>query len=165
MYTRIVVPLDGSELAEVALDPAEELAILMRAPMYFVRVLDLSGIIRDDGFPIYDPYFDASTFQRALLDEQDDTSRYLDQIEARLRAKGLTTSSEVLRGSPAEVIIAVTKPGDLIVMSTHGRGGLARWFLGSVAESVVRHATVPVLIVRAASAAQKSAAASTGETP
>jgi nucleotide-binding universal stress UspA family protein len=164
MFTRIVVPLDGSELAESALAPAEELASLSHVPLYLVRVLNLGRLIRVESSPMHEPYFDASTFQRALLDEQDDISRYLAQIEARVRTKGLTVSSEVLRGSPAEVIVAVTKPGDLLVMSTHGRGGLARWFLGSVAESVVRRASVPVMMVRATAAAGEQTAPPAAET-
>ena len=149
MFTRIVVPLDGSDLAEAALAPAEELAGLCRVPIHLVRVLDSSDLLRASGFPVYDPYIDATAFQEAIQAEQDDATRYLAKIESQARAKNLTVSVETLRGRPAGEIVAATKPGDLVVMSTHGRGGLTRWFLGSVAESVVRHASVPVMIVRA----------------
>lgn len=163
MFTRIVVPLDGSELAEVALAPAEELAALYRAPIHLVRVLDVSGVVRAGGFPVYNAYIDATAFQEALLAEQDDSARYLSRIEERERGKGLAVSSEALNGSPAESIVATTKSGDLIVMSTHGRGGLTRWFLGSVAESVLRHAAVPVMIVRAAAVAKERSGPPSGD--
>jgi nucleotide-binding universal stress UspA family protein len=57
-------------------------------------------------------------------------------------------TTALLNGNPSSEIVAATQPSDLIVMCTHGRGGLARWFLGSVAEDIVRRATVPVMLVR-----------------
>ncbi len=64
-------------------------------------------------------------------------------------------------GNPTREIIAATKPGDFVIMSTHGRGGLSRWFLGSVAEDVVRGSPVPIMLIRATEAAAEHAEAAT----
>jgi hypothetical protein len=66
-----------------------------------------------------------------------------------LNERGVTTTTEVRTGIPAEVILAeASEPSDLVAMSTHGRSGVDRWFLGSVADAVVRHGDIPVLVVR-----------------
>ncbi len=67
----------------------------------------------------------------------------------QLRHNDVETTTEVRHGLPAQAIVAATKPGDLIVMTSHGRTGLLRWLLGSVAEAVVRQSVVPILLVRA----------------
>ena len=66
----------------------------------------------------------------------------------RLRQKGLSARFKVREGDPAEALLKHARPSDLIVMTTHGLGGLKRWLLGSVAEKVVHQAKVPVLITR-----------------
>ncbi|MER3630791.1 MAG: hypothetical protein C4325_00330, partial [Blastocatellia bacterium] len=71
------------------------------------------------------------------------------------------TVSTAVRGGPiVEELLATLQPGDLVVMTTHGRTGLARWFLGSVAEAVLRRATAPVLIIRSSVASQTHPASS-----
>jgi nucleotide-binding universal stress UspA family protein len=72
-----------------------------------------------------------------------------------IRARGIEVTAEVRDGSPAAEILAFTVPGDLVVMTTHGRGGIRRWLLGSVAEKIVRTASVPVLLIRAAEQADR----------
>ncbi len=146
MFHRIVVPLDGSELAERALDRATELARLTNAPIHLVRVIDL-GRIDGRGSLVWglSPW----ALQRALDEEQQVSLDYLERTSKRLKDQGVETFAEVRHGSTPDEIVAATEPGDVIVMSTHGRGGLARWFLGSVAESVVRHALGPVMLIRA----------------
>jgi nucleotide-binding universal stress UspA family protein len=83
-----------------------------------------------------------------LSDEELAARTYLDRMVARVAARGLVASGEVRHGVAAREIVTLARAGDLIVMATHGRGGMARWFLGSVAEEVVRHAPVPLLLVR-----------------
>ena len=83
---------------------------------------------------------------------QDEAQARLAGPAARLEHAGVTTTTEVRRGVSAFTIVALAQPGALIVMTGHGRTGLGRWFLGSVAEAVVRQATAPVLLVRAAPA-------------
>ena len=80
--------------------------------------------------------------------------RYLDAVAERLRAKGLRVELDVAHGEPAEQLLRRSEAGgaDLIVMSSHGRSGLQRMWLGSVAMKVVEASSVPVLVVRAVEA-------------
>jgi nucleotide-binding universal stress UspA family protein len=149
MFARIVVPLDGSALAEQALPQAIELAQATKTPMHLVRVLDFSYLAKLAGYPIHGAYVEMTAFQQALQEEHDSAEAYLAAKQDELASQGLTVTTAMFNGSPAPEIVAATEPGDAIVMSTHGRGGLARWFLGSVAEGIVRRATVPVMLIRA----------------
>ncbi len=146
MYTRILVPLDGSKLAESALPEAEKLARLTGAALVLVRVIDFSALARFGDFGLLYEYQAMAT---ALEEERVLAVAYLGGHEARLRDKGLTASSKLVDGIAAKAIVRVAEPGDVIVMATHGRTGMRRWFIGSVAEEVLRHSTVPVLLVRA----------------
>lgn len=147
MYRRIVVPLDGSELAERALPEAEGLARLTGAPLHVVRVIDVAGLHRLAGFA---PAIEAAALARVLEDERTATREYLERIERDLAERGSAVTTEARHGTAAQAIIDTTRTGDLVVMTSHGRGGMKRWFLGSVAEEVGRRAPVPVLLVRAA---------------
>jgi nucleotide-binding universal stress UspA family protein len=148
MYTRIVVPLDGSDIAEQALESATEMARLTGAPMHLVRILDLhaSDYTYAYGYMVEAP--DAGYFQA----EQEVATQYLAETARLLENQGLTVTHELRHGSAATGIVEALEAGDLLVMASHGRSGMSRWFLGSVAESVIRNATVPVLLVRAAPA-------------
>ena len=146
MYRRIVVPLDGSELAEKALPEAEQMARLTEAPLRLVRVIDLVQL------PWYGNFAAAMDYvavQAAITDEENAAATYLREVAARLTGDGITVETEARRGPVPREIVAAAQPGDLIVMASHGRSGVTRWLLGSVAEEVLRHATVPVLLVRA----------------
>jgi nucleotide-binding universal stress UspA family protein len=144
-YRRIVVPLDGSELAERALPHAEAVAHLTHAPLHLVRVIDPTHLAPLAGVALRR---DATALQLLLEDERIAAREYLERIERDLLARQQKVSVEYRHGPAARELLAVTQPGDLVIMSTHGLGGLARWFLGSVAEEVVRRATVPVWLVR-----------------
>jgi nucleotide-binding universal stress UspA family protein len=147
VYTRILVPLDGSKFAERALAAAEDLARLMRAPLHLVRVVDPTQLeLAGDG--IYAEVFAEGASSPLLTDEGAAAQACLERMTAREIEAGLGASGEVRHGMAAHEIVAMAQPGDLIVMSTHGRGGMARWFLGSVAEAVVRRSPGPVLLVR-----------------
>ena len=86
-----------------------------------------------------------------LEQAQTDAHAYLEGIGQRLAERGLTIRTDVRLEAAAEAILdlAVEQQADLIVMSTHGRGGLGRWVYGSVADRVLRGAAIPVLLVRA----------------
>jgi nucleotide-binding universal stress UspA family protein len=146
MYRRIVVPLDGSSLAEESLPQAEELARLTGAPIHLIWVVDCTRLER------YGPYalaLEYSATEPMLAEEIAIARTYLQGVEECLVATGLTVDSEVIQGRVARELVAAAKPGDLMVMASHGRGGLSRWLLGSVAEDVLRHTMVPVLLVKA----------------
>lgn len=147
MYRRIVVPLDGSELAEAALPSAEGMAKLTDAPLLLLRVIDASRLDRYGG---YGMAFDFTVYEQLVEDERTAASEYLAEIERVVRGRGLAVAVEQREGMASREILAATQEGDLLVMASHGRGGVARWFMGSVAEEVIRRATVPVLLVHAA---------------
>jgi nucleotide-binding universal stress UspA family protein len=146
VYRRIIVSLDGSKLAELALPQAEALAHLTGAPLHLVRVIDPAGQ-RTLGNVLL--HTDALAWQLLLEEERLAARDYLERIEQDVRDRQHTVTIEYRQGSAADELLAIMQPGDLLVMATHGRGGLARWFLGSVAEAIVRRASVPVLLVRA----------------
>ena len=144
MFHRIVVPLDGSELAERALEQAKELAQLASVPMHLLRVVDLGRLTSGGtlGWGLT-PW----ALQRALEEEQRGASEYLDRMSLLLRNRGVETSTEVRHGNTSDEIVDVAGDGDLVVMSTHGRSGVSRWYFGSVAEAVARHAPGPVMLI------------------
>ena len=146
MYHRILVPLDGSELAELALVPAALLARRFNAQLWLIFVL----------VPVPLESGSSVRLARAAVDQ---AQEYLQDVQRRFEADGLAVRAIVRWGDPAGEILAAAQEGhaDLIAMATHGRGGLGRWMIGSVADRVVRTATIPVLVVpaRAAAAARR----------
>ena len=138
----ILVPLDGSTLAEGALTRAAELAVASGAGILLVR----AAFART--FPGGDPI----EAQVAVIK---DAEAYLTGIAARLRTLGVKdVRPSVWYGTPATAIIdaAQLHHVDLIVMMSHGRSGLGRLVMGSVAESVLRGTTTPILLLREAGA-------------
>ena len=123
-YRKILVPLDGSTLAELAAEHAADLARLCKAQLIFLGV--------------------------ATPDSKQEAAAYLFQINQEAHYHGLDTEAMVRLGSPAERIVATARElaVDLVVLSSHGRSGLARQVFGSVAEEVVRFADCPVTVVK-----------------
>ena len=151
MYTSILVPLDGSPLAERALPYAEGLARAGGARLVLVRAALAHTI----------PGLNHRQAEMAALEE---AASYLEEVARPLRARGLTVDTAVPYGKAAEMIVEemTSREVDLIVMATHGRSGLGRWVYGSVAEGVLSRGALPVLLVRAWQAAP---AAPFGERP
>lgn len=148
MFKRILVPLDGSELAELALPYALELAQKFDSRLLLLSVTPLPVVSVDPGEYPYSGYDYVPELGEHL---QNETHTYLQEKQADLTAAGLAVDIQVEQGNqPAEVILMVVEEGntDAIVMSTHGRGGVRRWMYGSVADKVLRHADVPVLLIR-----------------
>ncbi len=150
MYQKILVPLDGSKLAECALPYVEELAKGCATE----EVILVSVTERVQGYRV----FDDSTQLRgqrlvreAVGKKQEQAQRYLDKIAKAMKAKGISVDTEVLLGDPAEEIVSYAKhPGcDIIIISSHGRSGISRWAYGSVADKIFRASCVPILMVRA----------------
>ena len=150
MYRRILVPLDGSKLAECALSHAEELAKGCDTE----KVILVSVTERVQGYRAFeDP---SRPMSQQLVPEgfgkkEKQAQRYLGKIAKAMEAKGIKVDTEVLLGDPAEEIVIYAKhPGcDVIVMSSHGRSGISRWTHGSVADRIFRGSPVPVLMVKA----------------
>jgi nucleotide-binding universal stress UspA family protein len=143
---RLVVPLDGSPLAEAVLPAAEELAGALAAPIVLLRVVELAPLAFG-AEPFGSPYLDYQGIFDVL---REDAERYLTKLAADLRGKGLTVETRASIGIPVETITAQAREqaGSLIVMSTHGRSGWRALMLGSVARRVVLLASGPVLVMR-----------------
>ena len=140
--TRILVPLDGSALAECALAPARQVAAESDAEVMLLRVWET---------PLYGPE-DSPVVMEALEQAVSaNAQEYITHATCQLQAQGLPVRGEAKNGAVAESILeqAQAAAADLIVMSTHGRSGIGRWVMGSVADGVLRGASVPVLLIRA----------------
>ena len=170
MYNKIVVPLDGSQLAECVLPHVEDIAkgcgtqevILVSvtekvkvtrsvrdqdAPLGW-RLLDetLPGGVPDPSMPLGQPQWTG-----AVGKMYSQAQKYLDRMMRQLQKKGIKVKTVVLLGDPAEEIATYAENNDidLIVMASHGRSGVSRWTHGSVADKVFRTSCVPILMVRA----------------
>lgn len=145
---RLVVPLDGSPTAAQAVPVASALARALRLPILLVTAVDPSQAVS----PIvgYGAAFSDAVYQDLVAQLTSDARALVEQTGARLIGAGVTTDWQILVGPPAAAIMDATVGGDLIVMTSHGRSGLSRWLIGSVAEKLVRQGPVPVMIVRAA---------------
>jgi len=142
---RIIVPLDGSARAEQALPVAEYLALRLHRPTVLIEVTP-DGMTPAVNFGAVAA--EAVAHDAALAAEHA-ALKTLDHSAAQLQAAGVTVSWDVEVGEPFERITGTAKAGDLIVLASHGRSGVARWMLGSVAEKLIRMADAPVLVVRA----------------
>jgi nucleotide-binding universal stress UspA family protein len=150
MYKKILVPLDGSELAESVLPHVESLATC--SPGAEVMLVSVTESV--SGFRVIDDASQPSgerLIPEAVGKEERQARKYLDRIAKPLAAKGIKVLTEVLLGKPADEItlFAVNEGCDLIIMASHGRSGPSRWTHGSVAEKVFRSNCAPILMVRA----------------
>jgi nucleotide-binding universal stress UspA family protein len=138
-FQRILIPLDGSDCAENVLPMVEKLATELKADLVLLRVALANT------FPGWDP-------TEAQLKVVREAETYLQKVEDRLKAKGFKVESRVRYGDDAEEILdhAAQKGIDLIAMTTHGRSGVKRFLLGSVAEKVLRYSPKPIFLVRCA---------------
>jgi nucleotide-binding universal stress UspA family protein len=145
MQTRILVPLDGSRLAEQALSYAMTLARGLPAELVVFRAISIPSDVQD-------ALDKADLKAGSLLDRlATDAGEYLTAIAHFAQQSGLTASHAVRRGPAADVIVeyAAQTEIQLIVMASHGYTGIKRWRHGSVAERVLQSASVPVLLLRA----------------
>jgi nucleotide-binding universal stress UspA family protein len=145
---RILVPLDGSELAERALPLATHLAERAGAELVLLQSIFWAEMIIGEYPYGYGPLVE----QEELLEEAEAGARdYLGEVQRRLAEQGLQARVAIRYDPAADAILSAAgdEQADLIVMSTHGRGGLGRWVLGSVADRVLSGGTVPILLVRA----------------
>ena len=140
---QLVVPLDGSGLAEAVLPHVEELAVRMGLPIKLVRVVPAIAMALSGA----DPYsYDPKLFDYV----KDSADEHISMKRDELDGKGLDVTCGTAHGYPPNQIIDMAEraEGSLIVMSTHGRSGVGRWVLGSVADRVVRASHRPVLLIR-----------------
>jgi nucleotide-binding universal stress UspA family protein len=130
----LILPLDGSPLAESALPYAEHLAQRLSAALVVARSVPFPGAYIDEKTP---------------LAGEIEANTYLQSVAERLRGEGVAVQTQVFGGLPVPHILALAHqmPHSLVVLTTHGRSALARWFVGSVVEGVVRAAEIPVLVI------------------
>lgn len=143
--TRIVVPLDGSPLAAEAIPVAQRLAKQLKVPIALITVFELPRAM--SSALAYGAAYNAWVYQELLDQGAEEARAMLDREAGSLRAAGCTVETSLLEGQVHGAVAMFTGPNDLIVMTSHGRSGLARWLLGSVATKVIHQGGTPVLLV------------------
>jgi nucleotide-binding universal stress UspA family protein len=148
MYGKILVPVDGSELAECVLPHVETIAKSRGIrEVVFVRVAESS----------YMPsrYAEIGLTEEDVKRNEEESravaKKYLDQLVSRADYGKVKVQAEVLSGKTAESVIdyASKNEADLVIIASHGRSGVSRWVWGNVADRILHSSNVPVLIVRA----------------
>jgi nucleotide-binding universal stress UspA family protein len=146
MYKKILVPLDGSELAECVLPHLEA----------FIKGFNTSDVILVRVVEPEKPYQGEYAIATEMIEKRESEMKafakdYLDKIVNRLKHEGTALHPEVIVGRVTEMLTdyAMNNDVDLIIIATHGYSGITRWVRGSVADKILRSANVPVLMVRA----------------
>lgn len=151
MYKKILVPLDGSELAECALNHVRKLfqdgpvgeVVLLNAPVIDIPWRELGA--GEDGHAIT---FDYSAFSQTFMDK---SRQYLARVQSRLSSEGIKVKTETIESNgPSHTITDYAQKNgvDLIVIATHGYTGMKKMMLGSVTLKVLHESNVPVLLIR-----------------
>ena len=148
----IVVPLDGSTLSETAVAPATALAQAAGAELVFTEVVKLPGYGMDMGGVGYGSVHYAEELDTKLQEET--ATRYLQEFVENAESAGVKAHAQVRVGNPSIQIVdeAAAAEGSVIVMATHGAGGIKRWVVGSVTDKAIRSAHRPVLVIPPAAA-------------
>ena len=147
MYQRILVPLDGSPLAECVFSHLENLAAGYQVKeVVLTRVVEPFRQITSSEY-VFQPEDVARINEEAKAAAQ----TYLREATTKIKLDGTAVKTELLTGNPPETLAdyATRNKVDLLIIATHGRSGVSRWVWGSVADRILRSACVPVLMVRA----------------
>ncbi len=148
---RIIVPLDGSALADHALPVAADVARGLNVPVHVVRAVDpAANLPVTRGAFGMAPSITSETMEQIWAEAESEAKSTVTHGIETLQREGIEASGAVLHGSPFFAISEIALPDDLLILTSHGRGGVRRWVLGSVAEKLVREAPAPVLLVPAA---------------
>ena len=142
MYKKILVPLDGSEYGECSLPHVRAIATGCSVPeVVLLRVIE--------PIPSVGGYLNSEWIENAGKRAEAMIEDYLARLAGTLKSEGIAASTKIAKGNAADEILtyAAKNKVDLIIMGTHGSSGIVRWVLGSVADRVVRHASMPVLVV------------------
>lgn len=147
MYKKVLVPLDGSELAECILPHVKSIAVgCGTGDVVFLRVVEPFRMPSGA-----DVSFSDKDINRINSETKASAENYLNQLASHTKYDGVNIQTKVLSGNAAEKIAEYASENgvDLITISTHGRSGISRWAWGSVADRVMRSACIPVMMVRA----------------
>ena len=151
MYKQILLPLDGSDVSESALTPARNVAQAFGARLHLLQVLsstDQFALTRGMDYGALNSGYSQNLIDEVIAAQSAGVEEYLDGVAAGLRADGVDVVTATADGTAADRIIeyAEAEGIDLIVMSTHGRGGVRRFLVGSVTDRVIRSTNLPVLV-------------------
>jgi nucleotide-binding universal stress UspA family protein len=143
-YRQILVPVDGSDLSKIAFRKALSLAKEFGSNVELLHVNEgfpsAWGMQGMDGVDIY---------EKEIRDQMEqNTEAMMEEYRKISKEKGIETKSDIVNGNAADVIIDASRDYDLIVMGTHGKGGLLHLLIGGTAEKVVRHACCPIFLIR-----------------
>jgi nucleotide-binding universal stress UspA family protein len=160
MIKRILVPLDGSDLAGQVLPQVEDLARRLPAEVWFLRVVELYPAMLTVE-PTGAEMASAELVLEALDAEEEEAGSQLASLVSEWQDRGISATWQVIRGDAAQSIVEFARSNDidLIAMSTHGRSGLSRLIVGSVAELVVLDSGLPVMVIRPVEKVAEPAAA------
>ena len=153
MYKKIMVPLDGSELAECVLPHVDGFVTGCQVgTVIFVRVIEPAYYSALS--PTASPQFSKAMQENAKMVEEEEKSsaaRYLKEVISRVKQGGIKYKMDVLVGNVSDSLVDYVDANeiDLVLIATHGRSGLSRWVRGSIADRVLRSSRAPVLMVRA----------------
>lgn len=152
MYKEILLPLDGSEVSESALAPARQLAETLGARLHIIQVSSQSedfSLMRGAEFGTMGSEYSQQVLDEVITAQRDRIQRYLDEVAEGLTPNGLDVVKAIAEGPPADKIVDYAEASgiDLIIMSTHGRGGVRRFLVGSVTDKVIRSTALPVLVI------------------
>jgi len=154
MYKKIMVPLDGSELAECVLPHVEAIGRGCNVgEVEFVSVVEpvyLPVGVLSDGSGIFTEQDAERVREKTQAMSESESKVYLAKVASRVKLGKVKVQTKVISGAAADSLAdyATKNDVDLIIIATHGRSGISRWVFGSVADRVLRSACVPVLMVR-----------------
>ncbi|MCC6792239.1 MAG: universal stress protein [Thermomicrobiales bacterium] len=141
---RILLMHDGSELASRAIPTAARLAKRLAVPVNVIHAIDIARVTARVTYDAPIPENVVQEIETDICARADESVR---QVVETLEAEGAKAESELLFGSVGPTLLDAVQPDDVVVLSSHGRGGVRRWLLGSIAERLVRYAPAPVVLV------------------
>ena len=154
MYKKIMVPLDGSELAECVLPHVKSFVTGCQVgAIILTRVIEAAPISYRDAYEKDELDLTKVEEQTKKIEAKRKSSaeKYLKEMATRIGQEGIVLQTEVIVGKVADILVdfAESNDIDLILIATHGRSGVSRWVRGSIADRILRASSVPVLMVRA----------------
>ena len=152
MYQQILVPLDGSEVSASSLPTARQLAETLGARIHLLQVSSQTeefAVMRGAEFGTMGSDYSQQVLDEVITAQRDRIQRYLNEVGDDLASVGLNVTKAIEDGPAAEKIVEYAEAAgiDLIIMSTHGRGGVRRFLVGSVTDRVIRSTHLPVLVI------------------
>ena len=152
MYKEILLPLDGSDVSESALSPARQLAESLGARIHILQVTSQTeelSVMRGAELGAMGSDYSQQVLDEVISAQRDRIQRYLNEVASDLTSVGLNVVKAIEDGPAADKIVDYAEASgvDLIVMSTHGRGGVRRFLVGSVTDKVIRSTNLPVLVI------------------